>query len=106
MQLVVWNRLDQPFSSNSSGDVKSFDLGCHRPGKLKGASFGGDFTHYSSRKRLVSVDASAGEEQVSDNTISCIALESGNPATTGDQPQAKFGKTETRHCICDDQVAC
>jgi hypothetical protein len=67
MQFVMWNRLDEPFGSDSGGDVESFYLGCHRSRELKGAFFGSDFAYYSSGKRPVSIDASA--QRQSDDAI-------------------------------------
>jgi hypothetical protein len=50
-------------------------------------------------------DGAAGEEQISDEAVANVAAKAGNAAETGDEAEAEFGETETRHFIGNDEIA-
>ena len=51
------------------------------------------------------VEAPPREQQVANDTIAQIALQARDSAESGDQSQAQFRKTESRHLVRDDEIA-
>src|ERR1700746_394711 len=55
--------------------------------------------------RGLGLDGAASKEQIADETVADVAAETRNATESGDETEAKFGKTEARHFVGDDQIA-
>ena len=64
-----------------------------------------DLAHQSNLLRLGRVETSARQQQVANDRIPQIALQTRNSAETGNQSQPQFGKTKAGHLVGDDQIA-
>ena len=103
--LFPWNRFQKPLRGSTGRAVEFADLrrggACHAQRFL----FGGDLADQTDAKSLRRIDASPGEEQVTHDAVAEVALEARDAAKTGDKPQTKFRKAESRQFVGYDEVA-
>src|SRR5439155_18550190 len=67
--------------------------------------FGGQLRDQTNGLRAGGIDTASGEQQIAHKSVGKVAFESRDAAKSGNEPQAQFGESKTRHFVGDDDVA-
>src|SRR5258708_3483356 len=104
-KLLVRNGLDEFFGGGASDGIELCDLRGDRASDAKSLAFRGKLRNQADRVSAAGVDAPSSQKQVARERVTCVALQTGDAAETGDQTQPQLGKRETRHFVGDNNVA-
>src|SRR5258708_990968 len=104
-KLLVRNGLDEFFGGGASDGIELCDLRGDRASDAKSLAFRGKLRNQADRVSAAGVDAPSSQKQVARERVTCVALQTGDAAETGDQTQPQLGKRETRHFVGDNHVA-
>jgi hypothetical protein len=104
-EFLVGDGLDEFLGGDAGFGVELGNLLGHRAGDFERVAFASEMRDEAGLVSGFGFDGAAGEEQISDEAVADVAAKAGNAAETGDEAEAEFGETETRHFIGDDEIA-
>src|ERR1700686_5196233 len=97
--------LEEFLCSGACERIQFLDLACLRTRHIQGFPFRGKLRYEPNALRSRSVYAAPGEQQITDKSVTQIALQSRYAAKSRYQSQPQFGKCKSRHLVGDDNVA-
>src|SRR5580765_5183105 len=104
-QFVMRNRLDEVLGSPGCVTIEFRQLCGGGACRSQSFSFRNHLTHQPDLLRLCGVETAAGQQEIADNCVSDIALQAGDSAESGNQPQSQFRESKTSCFVGDDQIA-